>query len=158
MHHDLAQGRQCWLEGFPNPHCQPFAGRIFQTGNVIEAAMIQLREDRLERRFHFGEIHDPTRIGRGLAAHMHFDAKRMAMHTRAFVPGRHTRQPVRSFELKDLENVHRSYDVAAIKGRPSLAARRAGCQGATALAAFTTVCLEAPSSAGSACALCNCIL
>ena len=80
MHDNLAQLRQRGHERFPDPHCESFAGWIFQAGNVVEATMIQLFEHRRECSFDFGEIHDPTCVSRRFAAHMHFDAKRMTMH------------------------------------------------------------------------------
>ena len=106
VHDDLVQCRQRRLEGIPDPDRQHFAGRVFQPGDLVEAAMIQLLEDWRERGFDLGEIHDPARIGSRFAAHMHFDPKRMTVHARAFVAGWHARQPMRGFELKDLENIH----------------------------------------------------
>lgn len=108
MYNNFAQRRERRFERIPDPDRQHFAGRIFQSSDFVEAAMIQLVQDRGECGFHLGKIHDPARIGRWFAANMHFDAKRMPMHARAFVPGRHARQPVCGFELKDLENVHMS--------------------------------------------------
>ena len=99
----LGQGR---FQGLPDPLRKPLAGGIFQSRNVVEIAMIELLEDRREGLFDVGEVHDPAHLRVGFAAHMHFDAERVAVQARALVRRRNVRKPVRRFDLKDLEDVH----------------------------------------------------
>jgi hypothetical protein len=68
--------------------------------------MIDLFEYRRELPFHVGKIHDPAERRIRLAAHVHLDAERMAMQARTLVAWRDIRQPVRGFDMKDLEYVH----------------------------------------------------
>ena len=68
--------------------------------------MIDLLEDRRKRQLDLGKIHHPAEMGIDITPHMHLDAKRVPVHARAFVPGRNIRQAVRSFDLKDLVEIH----------------------------------------------------
>lgn len=68
--------------------------------------MIEPFEQRLERGFEVGEIHDPAELGIERSLHVHLDAERMPMQARAFVPGRNVRQAVRGFDLERLRDIH----------------------------------------------------
>ena len=68
--------------------------------------MIQRIEDRCERRFDVGEIHDPAVLGRRFARNVYVDAERMPVQACAFVPGRHVREPMRGFNRESFENLH----------------------------------------------------
>lgn len=79
MYNELAQRRQDRFEFAPDPPRQIFAGRIFQARNVVEITMIELLEQRRERRLHVGKVHHPTRFGARLTFYMDFDAKRVSV-------------------------------------------------------------------------------
>jgi len=113
MHDELAQCRQSRLEFPPDPARQIFAGRIFQARNVVEIMMIESLEQRRECRLHVGEVHHPSRFRARLAFDMDFDAERMPVQARAFVPGRNVRQAVRGFDLESLEDMHWICAIAA---------------------------------------------
>ena len=68
--------------------------------------MVELLEDRLERRLDLGEIHHPTAMRAHLATDVQLDRERMSVQARALVPRRHVRQPMRGFDAEDLEDVH----------------------------------------------------
>jgi len=106
MHDYLAQGWKRGLERVPDPYRQALAGRVFQTRNFVEIAMIQAFEHRPKRRLHIGEIHHPSGFRPRISAHMHFDPKGMAVQTRAFVASRYVRQAMRGFDVEDLEDIH----------------------------------------------------
>lgn len=106
MDDDLAQQRQGRLESSPYPLGQVFAGRILESGNIIQIAMIQLLEDRGERRLDIRKIHHPASVGIRLAGDVDFHAEGMPMQACTFVPGGNIGQAVRRFDLKTLENVH----------------------------------------------------
>ena len=68
--------------------------------------MVELLENRSESLFDVGEVHDPTQVRIGLAAHVHFNPERVAVQTRALVRRWDMRKPMRRFDLKDLEDFH----------------------------------------------------
>lgn len=106
MHDHFRQQWQRWLQLRPDPARHIFAGRIVQSGDVIEIVVVELVVVRLERSFDLGEILDPAEQRIDRAGNMQLDAKRMPMQARAFVSGRHVRQPVCCLEGKRLKDVH----------------------------------------------------
>ena len=113
MDDHLAQCTERWLEPTPDPDRELLAGRILQAGNIVEAAMIDLLEDRRECRFDLGEIHHPAGMRLRFSRHMDFHAERMPVQPRAFVAGGHVRQAVRRLDLEYFENVHTFKDYGA---------------------------------------------
>ena len=113
MDDHLAQRAERRLETTPDPDRELFAGRILQTGNVVEAAMIDLVEDRRESGLDVGEIHHPARVRLRFTRNMDFHAERMPVHSRAFVARRDIRQAVRRLDLEYFENVHTFKDYGA---------------------------------------------
>lgn len=113
MDDDLAQQSERWLETAPNPDRQLLAGRIFQTRHIIEAAMVDLIENRRERGFDVGEIHHPAGVRLRLARDVNFHAERMPVQPRAFVAGRNIGKAMRRLDLEYFENVHIFKDYGA---------------------------------------------
>lgn len=106
MDDDARQQRQARLELGPDPAREILAGRIVETGNVIEIVMVELFEQRRERGFDVGEVHDPAEFRIERSAHVHFDVERVSVQPRAFVPGRHLRQPVCGFDTECFRDIH----------------------------------------------------
>ena len=52
------------------------------------------------------------------AADVHLDAERVPVQTRAFVPGRHVRQPMRGFDAEELGNIHARDFIRCCAARP----------------------------------------
>lgn len=73
MDRDPGEQGQTRLESVPDPDGQVLAGWIFQSGDVIEAAMVQLLENRREGGAHFGKIADPTQVRVDRAFEVQFD-------------------------------------------------------------------------------------
>jgi hypothetical protein len=106
MDHYFVQPGQRRLQSLPNPASQHFAGRILQPLDIVEVMMVELVVERCESGFDIAEVHHPAKRGIRLALQMDFDAKRMTVKPRAFVPGRHVGQAVRGFDLENLKDVH----------------------------------------------------
>jgi len=70
--------------------------------------MVELLEDRCENLLDVGEVHDPTQVRIGFAAHVNLDPERVAVQARALVRFGDMRKPMRRFDLKNLEDVHGS--------------------------------------------------
>ena len=103
---DLVQLWQAWFQRLPDPLREALAGRIFQTWNLIEVAMVELLEDRRKSLLDVGEVHDPAQVRIGFTAHVHFDPERVAVQARALVRRGNMRKAVRRFDLENLEDVH----------------------------------------------------
>ena len=108
MHYNLAEQRQHRTRLVPDPPREVLAGRILQAYDLIEIVMIEALVDRLERRFHVGEIHHPAAVRIHRSAQMQLDAKGMAVQPRALVPGRHVGQAVRGFDREGAEDIQRT--------------------------------------------------
>ena len=106
MHDDAVQQRQTRPQRVPDPARQRLAGRILQTREVIQIAMVEAIEYRLEGGFQVGEVHDPSEHRVRFATHVDLDSKRMPVQARAFVPVGYVRQAMRRLDLERLEDVH----------------------------------------------------
>jgi len=106
MHDHMVEQRQARFELAPYPARKILAGRILQTRHLVEIAVIELVEQRRERGTEIGEIHDPAELGVQWSAHVHLDAERMSVQTRAFVPRRHIRKSMRGFDPEGFGNIH----------------------------------------------------
>ena len=79
---------------------------------------------RLKRRTNICKVHDPAGVRLNFTAQMEFDAKRVTVEPRTFVPFRHMRQPMSGFDGKRTENIH---EVPAIP-QLNLAMEQTGCR------------------------------
>jgi hypothetical protein len=70
---NLGQFRQQWLELIPDPFGQNLAGRVLQSGNVIQIVVIQPLIQRLEDGFDLGEVPDPPGVGIHVTREMEAD-------------------------------------------------------------------------------------
>ena len=113
MDDNLAQRSERRLQPTPNPDRKLLAGRIFQTRNIIEAAMIDCVEHRREGCLDIGEIHHPAGVRLRLAGNVDFHAKRMPVQPRAFMARGNVRETVRRLDLEYFENVHIFKDYGA---------------------------------------------
>lgn len=68
--------------------------------------MVQAVVDRLERRLHIAEIHDPAGLRTRLALDLQFHPEGVAVQARAFVPRRHVGEAMRRLEHEDFEDFH----------------------------------------------------
>jgi len=104
--HDLAEQWKGWFEPVPDPLGKSFTGGIFETGDVVQIVVINLIEDRRERRLDVGEVHDPAGVNADRSGYMDFYAEGMPVQARALVSWRHVGQPVCGLDVKNLEDVH----------------------------------------------------
>ena len=103
---DGGQFREQGLEFGPDPLGQHFAGGVFQAGDVVEVVVIQALVERLEDRFDFGEVADPTGVRVEVAAQVDRDFERVAVQAPALVAIGHVGQAMGGLERKFLENFH----------------------------------------------------
>jgi len=108
VHNDTTKQRKPRLDVVPDPARQILARRILEAGDLVQVAMIEALEGRLERGSHVGEIHHPTRVRIDLALKMQLYAERMPMKAGAFVIRRHLRQAMCSLDGEGSEQVHGS--------------------------------------------------
>jgi len=106
MHDHFAEKRQLRLHLIPDPTGEVFARWVFKAGNFVEIVMIETIVGRLECALHVSEIHDPAGLRIDVAAHLQFDAKRMAMEPRAFVASSNIRQSMRCLDRERAEDIH----------------------------------------------------
>ena len=103
---DLGQLRQERLELLPDPFREVLAGRILETGNVIQIVVVEAFIERLEYRFDFGEITYPAGMRINIALQIDSDLEGMAMQATAFVSLGYMRKPMGRLESEFLENFH----------------------------------------------------
>lgn len=68
--------------------------------------MVQAIVDRLEGRLDISEVHQPAHFWIQLAAHTQANIECVTMEAATFMVSRHTRESVRCFKTKFLENFH----------------------------------------------------
>ncbi len=97
------------LDPLVNPNGDVLRRRIFEAGDLVQAMMIELREQRPERLFDREEIDDEAgrRIDRSFE--LEFDAIGMAVHVAAAMRRRDVGQEMRGLEGKGLGDLHGSY-------------------------------------------------
>ena len=69
----------------PDPAGDVFAGGIFEAGDFVEEAVVELVFERFEEGLEFGEIHEPAGAGVDGAADGDFDAEGVAVEAGALV-------------------------------------------------------------------------
>ena len=106
MHDHLVQSGQRGRQALEDPARQHLAGGILQALDIVEVMMIELVEQRRERRFDVGEVHHPAQRGIGLTLDMDLDAERMSVQARALVARRHVRKAVSRFDMEFFEDMH----------------------------------------------------
>ncbi len=86
----------------PDEFCQDFAGGIFQAGNVVEHAVVELLDDRLDQPLDLPEIHHPAglRIDRACNVNVHTVA--VPVDRPALMAGRCVGQAVRRLKTERL--------------------------------------------------------
>ncbi|AHY45108.1 hypothetical protein UIB01_10405 [Stutzerimonas decontaminans] len=101
--------RKLWkqrLELIPDPFCQVFASRVFQTRDVVQIVVIEQFVQRLEYGFYFAEITNPACMQIDRTTDIQRDPERMAVQPSTFVPLRHVGQAVGRFECKFFKYFH----------------------------------------------------
>ena len=108
-HDHFRKQRQRRREAIPNPNREHLAGGILESGNLIEAAMVERIMDRRDRLFDVAVIDEksPRRID--IAFDHNIDTKRMSVHASALVAIGKAREEVSGFEGEALgkSNAHR---------------------------------------------------
>ncbi len=104
-----ANSGQFWqqrLELSKDPFGEVFAGRIFQSWNVIQVVVIESFIQGLEDRLDFGEITDPADMGIDFAFKVDSDAEGMAVQPSTFMTLWNMRQEVGRLKRKFFKNFH----------------------------------------------------
>lgn len=113
MNNDLAEQSQRRLEPAPDPDRELFAGRIFQSRDIVEAAMIDFIEHRREGLLDVREVHHPTGMRLRFAGDVDFHAERMPVQPCALMARRNVGKAVCRLDLEYFENVHIFKDYGA---------------------------------------------
>jgi len=95
--------RQVGYDLSPEISAEHFAGRVFQSGYLVEMSMVQFVQDRLDYAFDVSEIDDPSGIRIGPAGNVHIDAIAVPVKPLALVSFRDVRQRVGRFESECLD-------------------------------------------------------
>src|SRR3954453_3809490 len=103
---DAMEHRDLRREAVPEPDGDHFRGGVGEAGDVVEAVVVELVDDRVDGLFQIGEIDQPAGGRIDLAAHGDLAAERVAVHAPALVALRHIRQPMGRFESKVLHQFH----------------------------------------------------
>src|SRR6185437_9917329 len=105
-HHNPAQQGKRWMQASPDPAREVFAGRVLQTIHIVQATMVDLVMDPLERTLDLGKVHHPSEALIQGAGNMNLDVEAVPVKASALVPFRHIRQPMRRFDREFLEYLH----------------------------------------------------
>ena len=97
-----------------------FAGRIFQTRDVVQVVMVKLIIQGLKRVLQVSKIHHPPLVCHQWAFNVHRNAKAVAVQPTALVCGWHIRQAVRRFKRELAKNFHSFLVVRTRYGRGDL--------------------------------------
>jgi hypothetical protein len=97
---DFGEEREAGLEAVPDPDGDMLAGGVFEAGNFIEVAVIELFPERAEGGGDLGVIDQPAEFGIAGAADDEVDFEAMAVETAAFVRGRQFGEEMGGFELE----------------------------------------------------------
>ena len=97
---DLREARTLRRELLPKPVGHVLDGRIGETGNFVQVAVIEILEQWPHGLADVRVIIEPTGLGIDLALHAHFHFETVPVHLTAFVPFRRTGQRLRGLEGK----------------------------------------------------------
>src|SRR5690606_29484007 len=82
-HPHPVQQRQARLEFVPDPAREVLAGRILESRDLVQEAVIEALVERRERGLDLGEVHDPAQLRVDRPTDVHDDAERMPVQARA---------------------------------------------------------------------------
>jgi hypothetical protein len=114
---NAAEQRQLRFHLIPNPTREILARGILEARDLIQIMMIESIERRLKRCAHVCKVHDPTRMRVDVAREVQLHAKRVPMHARALVPGRHIWQTVRCLDREGAKEMQKRNRYAALRRR-----------------------------------------
>jgi hypothetical protein len=100
----------------PNPASEILAGGILQSSDVIEIVVIEGIKDGPERLANIGEVLYPALSLSHRPGETDLDTKRVAVQTPALVAFRDVGEAMRSFEGKNLMDVHSYVTVTRVGG------------------------------------------
>ena len=99
-YHDFREQGQAGDEPVPNPEGNLFAGGVFESGDLVEVAMVELFPERTEGGGDVGVVDQPAEVRIAGARHREFNLEAVAMQPPAFVVRREFGQEMGRFKLK----------------------------------------------------------
>ncbi len=100
MDGDLVEDGELGLEFLPDPAGDVFGGGVFEAGDFVEEAVVELFFEGAEEGFEVAEIHEPAGAGIDGAADGDFDAEGVAVEAIAFMAGGHVREGMGGFKAE----------------------------------------------------------
>jgi hypothetical protein len=97
---NLTQEWHKWLQFYPDPAGDIFAGGVGESGNVVEVVVIQLFEYGFEAGLEFGEVHYPSGGLRSIASCTQAHMKRVPVQARTLVSLRDIGQTMCCLKVK----------------------------------------------------------
>src|SRR5690348_797834 len=82
---DFGEVGEAIVEVVPDPAGEVFAGGVFQAGDIVEVAVVELFFEGSEGFFEVGEVHQPAGDGIDRAADGDFDAEGVTVEAGALV-------------------------------------------------------------------------
>jgi hypothetical protein len=95
------------MEPVPDPAGEHLAGRILETGDLVEVVVVETLEDGLHGAGEVSEVPDPSTVGVDGSLDMNRHPEGMPMQAGAFVTRRNVGQPVGGLEREFLEKFQR---------------------------------------------------
>lgn len=103
---DAAELREGGFEMAPDPAGEVFAGGVFEAGDVVEVAVVELVVEGAEGGFEVGEIHDPSGGSADGAGDMDGHVEGVSVEAGALVVGGDVGEAVSRLEGEFLEDFH----------------------------------------------------
>lgn len=106
LDHDLAQRRQRRKQFGPKPASEILAGGVLKAVHIIQAAMVDLILDLMERPPDVREVHDPSHLRIKWTPHMDLDPKAVPVHPPALMPDWNVRKPMCRLNREFFKDFH----------------------------------------------------
>src|SRR5258708_875297 len=106
MYDDTRQAGEPRLEPAPDPHRQHLAGRVLESGDVVEVAVVEGLEGVLHRGAEVGKVAHPAGVGGYRASHVNADDKGVTVEAGTLVLRRHVGQAMRGLDAERFVDLH----------------------------------------------------
>ena len=105
---ETCEARQGGVEALPDPATDVLGGGLSEAGKLVEMAVIQIVDDRLNRGLELGEVHHPSGAGLNGPGDVDDESVGVAVEAAALMTGRGVGEAVGGLETELAEDLHRA--------------------------------------------------